>query len=248
MALIDKLTAIGDAIREKNGSTESIPLADMPQAILSISSGDSANNFWDIYQENGDRFEYSFAFGGFGWTDETFKPKYNMQPMYCQSMFGNAKITNLKGLLEELGVTLDFSKCVSGTNIFNGSSITYLGVLNMTSMPNFNQVLYSAKNLVSIDKLILKSDGSQTFNSTLSFGGCTALTHMIVEGTIGQNNFNVQWSDLDVESLLSILNALADKSADTSGTEWKVKIGATNKEKLTEEQLQIAYNKEWRVE
>ena len=39
MALIDKLTAIGDAIREKNGTTEPVPLKDMPQAILDISSG-----------------------------------------------------------------------------------------------------------------------------------------------------------------------------------------------------------------
>lgn len=40
MALIDKLSAIGDAIREKNGTTDLIPLADMPQAILDIVSGD----------------------------------------------------------------------------------------------------------------------------------------------------------------------------------------------------------------
>ena len=39
MALIDKLNAIGDAIREKNGSTELIPLIDMPQAIKEISGG-----------------------------------------------------------------------------------------------------------------------------------------------------------------------------------------------------------------
>ena len=41
MALIDKLNAIGDAIREKNGTTDLIPLADMPQAILDIVSGGS---------------------------------------------------------------------------------------------------------------------------------------------------------------------------------------------------------------
>lgn len=43
MALIDKLRAIGDAIREKNGTNELIPLADMPQAILDIVSGGGAN-------------------------------------------------------------------------------------------------------------------------------------------------------------------------------------------------------------
>ena len=41
MALIERLTAIGNAIREKNGTTEKIPLVDMPQAILDIVSGDN---------------------------------------------------------------------------------------------------------------------------------------------------------------------------------------------------------------
>jgi hypothetical protein len=47
MALTDRLTAIGNAIREKNGTTELIPLVDMPQAILDIVSGggDSTNEY-----------------------------------------------------------------------------------------------------------------------------------------------------------------------------------------------------------
>lgn len=39
MALTDKLVAIGDAIREKKGTSDLIPLADMPQAIRDIVSG-----------------------------------------------------------------------------------------------------------------------------------------------------------------------------------------------------------------
>ena len=39
MGLIERLNAIGDAIREMNGTEELIPLADMPQAILDISGG-----------------------------------------------------------------------------------------------------------------------------------------------------------------------------------------------------------------
>lgn len=40
MALIDGLNAIGNAIREKNGTTELIPFKDMPQAILDIVGGE----------------------------------------------------------------------------------------------------------------------------------------------------------------------------------------------------------------
>lgn len=44
MALTDKLTAIGNAIRAKTGGTDLIPLADMPAAIESIPSGGGASD------------------------------------------------------------------------------------------------------------------------------------------------------------------------------------------------------------
>jgi hypothetical protein len=47
MALIDNLHAIGDAIRERNGGDEPIPLADMPQEIYDISC-DCCPKYTDI--------------------------------------------------------------------------------------------------------------------------------------------------------------------------------------------------------
>lgn len=52
MALIEKLNAIGSAIREKNGTTELISLADMPQAILDIVSGGGAVYKSIVYNED----------------------------------------------------------------------------------------------------------------------------------------------------------------------------------------------------
>lgn len=204
------------------------------------------SDFWDAFQYNGSRKDYQFAFGGSGWTDQIFKPKYDMQPDYASRMFNTSRITDLKGVLETLGVALDFSKATSAIEFLANSSITSVGIVNTTKMSNLNQMFYLAKQLRSIDKLILKSDGSQTFNS-LSFNGCAALTHMPIEGVIGQNGFDVHWSDLDRESLLSILNALADKSSETSSV-WKITIGATNKAKLSADELKIASDKGWSVE
>ena len=206
------------------------------------------SDFWDAYQNNGDRVDYNGAFAGNGWNGATFRPKYDIKPLSMSRMFFSSGITNLKALLEDVGVTLDTSSCGGGANIFEGSTITHIGVIDMTKMPNINYFFYQATALVSIDKVILKADGSQTFASTTSFGGCANLTHMPIEGVIGQNNFNVQWSDLDTESLISILNALQDKTSNTSGTEWKIKIGETNLAKLTEDNLKIAYDKGWGVE
>lgn len=52
MALTDKLVAIGNAIREKNGTTDLIPLADMPQAIKDISSGGGIEYTSITYNDN----------------------------------------------------------------------------------------------------------------------------------------------------------------------------------------------------
>lgn len=44
MALINELTNIGNAIREKTGGTELIPLKEMASAIQGISSGGGTND------------------------------------------------------------------------------------------------------------------------------------------------------------------------------------------------------------
>lgn len=51
MALIDKLTAIGNAIRTKTGTTDLIPLVNMPQAILNIEGGGAAptGNYAEVF-------------------------------------------------------------------------------------------------------------------------------------------------------------------------------------------------------
>jgi len=51
MALIDRLVDIGDAIRQKNGTTEPIPLVDMPQAILNIQGENSTEEEQNLILE-----------------------------------------------------------------------------------------------------------------------------------------------------------------------------------------------------
>lgn len=78
---------------------------------------------------------------------------------------------------------------------------------------------------------------SSAFNNTL------ALTNINVVGTmrVENNYWKFNYSDnLTVESILSILNALEDK---TGGETYTVYFGPTNLAKLTTEQKQIAINK-----
>ena len=51
MALIDKLTAIADAIRERTGITEPMTLDEMAETILSMSVGETSSVFAPLYEK-----------------------------------------------------------------------------------------------------------------------------------------------------------------------------------------------------
>ena len=72
------LTAIADKLREASGQTEPITPDEMPEKITGVFEAGAKSEydkFWDAYQENGYRNDYSYAFSRRGWIDVSFKPK-----------------------------------------------------------------------------------------------------------------------------------------------------------------------------
>ena len=64
-----------------------------------VTAGDSYHNdFWEAYQEKGERKQYTYAFSGVGWDDVSYDPKYTIAATsQCDAMFYNAsKITSTK--------------------------------------------------------------------------------------------------------------------------------------------------------
>lgn len=173
------------------------------------------DEFWDEFQKKGSLTDYRYSFGGRGWTAETFKPKYNMQPTIALSMFHSAYLLSidLAEHLEKLGVTIDFSKCTDAMAVFNYGAFSRLPELNFTSASTFNNTFRQCTNLKTVDKLILKSNGSQTFSTP--FYSCTALENIILEGTIGKDGLSFEWSKkLSKTSIQSIISCLSDETAD----------------------------------
>ena len=199
--------------------------------------------FWDSFQENGNRTAYAYAF--MRWGKACFKPKHPMLPTACNQMFQNAFTDEPTNLVDALGgVELDTSNSASFTNMYGYSGVTETPSLSTVSANTLQQVYNNAKSWVT-GEIVLRDDGSQTFDR--AFASCTGLQNLVIRGKIGQNGFNVQWSnDLTHDSLMSIINALDDKSEDTGGT-WTVTIGTTNYAKLTDEDIDIARNKGWTV-
>ena len=104
-----------------------------------------------------------------------------------------------------------------------------------------NFTFYNATKLKTIRKIIVSE--ATKYNSTV-FGYCDSLENMEIEGTIGQNGFNVsQSAKLTHDSLMSIINAL--KNYADSGTTYTVTLGATNLAKLTDAEKAIATQKGW---
>jgi hypothetical protein len=163
--------------------------------------------FWSDFQENGARTAYNNAFQN-GWTDEIFQPKYSMLPATASYMFAGTKIANLKSCLEDNGVVLDTSNATSLDYMFsNATNFTHCPVISGVKESYFTSTFYNCKKLISIDKFILKDDGSQTFSNDC-FQHCSELVEIRIEGAIG-NNINFQWSKkLSMMSLASIVSAL----------------------------------------
>ena len=105
-----------------------------------------------------------------------------------------------------------------------------------------NGAFNSAKKMKTIRKIIATEDVS--FTNT--FSAAESLENVTIEGTIGVNGFNVQWSPLLThDSLMSIINALKDYSEDTSGTTWLITLGSDNIAKLSNDELNMIEAKGW---
>lgn len=167
------------------------------------------HNFWDTYQDNGQRTHYAYAFGGYGWTDETFKPKYDIIVGNNASpcIFAYSQLTNLKKILNEQNVRLDTSICTDLGSMFNGcTNLTSIPPIDASNSKHCNSLFLYCGKIDGI-YLKLKNDGTQTF--TNAFFNCNELRDLTITGVIGENISLKQSKYLSQGSLLSILKALS---------------------------------------
>lgn len=160
------------------------------------------DRFWDAYQNNGNRTSYSYAFAGTGWNDANLNPKH---PIVCSGglsyMFRDSSATYGDKIFE-----IDISQVSSGSGIFYNSRIKRIGVLDTRSLSDLNTMFQYNSNLTSIEKIILKDDGSQKFTAT--FSSCPKIEEIRFEGTIGKS-LDIHWSTkLSAESYENIFKCM----------------------------------------
>jgi hypothetical protein len=182
------LTATANAIREKTGDSEKIlwdeqnGMTSAVGEVFEAGKKSEYDQFWDAYQEYGTRTNYSAGFGGIGWNDDTFKPKYDIIPTVSTNLFYECGITDLIKRLKDAGVIFDYSRNTGTGYVVQGGSITTFPTTDTRSRRNIDYFL-SSDNLRYVEKVILKDDGSQKFNA-YSFN-LSSLEEICFEGVIG---------------------------------------------------------------
>lgn len=251
---------IAAAIREKTGEATTYKPEQLPVGVAQVYEvgkqegiQSEYERFWEAYHAPGDDYS-AFRFSGHGWTDVTFTPKQDIVPTGdAMQMFYASNIVNLTECLERQGVTLDFSQCTKRVDQMFAYS-TYIEDIPMLDFRNakrdpdnsglFNSMFSGCKNLRTIRGIYIREDGTSGYNS--AFNNCSSLENITFYGVIGRNGLDLHWSTkLTHDSLMSIINALADYSEDASGTIWTVTFGTTNLAKLTNSEKAIATQKGW---
>lgn len=226
MSIADKLTAI----------------AENEQKVYDSGKTAEWSQFWDIFQQNGERTNYDKAFASAGWTESTFDPKYSMDVSNGYMMFNGSRIkVDLVDFLEKRGLTLTVNSRADVRYMFSNTHFTRVGVVDLTEVTEAYTayLFYNNTKLETIDLLILADKPYQ--NATI-FQNCSALKNLRIQGVVA-SNFDAQWCPLSVDSLMSVINALKDYSG--SGTTYTCKLGSTNLAKLTDTEKAIATEKGW---
>lgn len=203
------------------------------------------DRFWDSLQRNGEKKVYAGAFGSV-WTDETFKPKYDIRPENANTMFEYSEIVDLKGCMERAGVVLDFSTVSYGrfTQFLQNSLITRIGVVDTTGSKDYtiNYLFFGATKLKEIEAWVMTDDGTQKFAEANTFQQCPALEEIRIDGLLGCSMSWAGCSLLSAESVQSIIDHLKDL---TGATAQKLTFHATVGAKLTQTQKDAISAKNW---
>jgi hypothetical protein len=209
-------------------------------AEISTGSEDSYYDiFWDNYQQKGQRQIYRNAFTDVGWNDNTYKPKHDIIPTDCTSIYNLSQITDLRSIHEINNIKFD----TSNANHFAGM---FSGCTNLISIPtlDFSKVLRSAgtnifRNCERLESIEIQNvpilEPHANYNIWhQSFLFCTSLKEIKITGFISAN-FSVKQSPLNVESAKNVINCLVNYSGTENEFLWSVSFSTSTLELLEAE-------------
>ncbi len=121
------------------------------------------------------------------------------------------------------------------------SSLTEIDSIDTSAAESVGEMFHNCSSLVRINSPLDISNVESQLDTT--FVGCSSLVEIRFVGTINVDIWLSGAGKLSIDSLLSVLNALADLNG--TGKTKTITLGSKNKAKLTSEQLAIATDKGW---
>lgn len=210
--------------------------------------------WWNTYlapMRNGNPSNYAFA--GPSWNGNTFYPTEDIVPKENATNMFNRFSWNASGIsridlakrLKECGVILDISNVTTVQAMFGYAYVTGVPSLNCnsTKYSSLTDLFSNAKYLVTIDELIIRNDGTNTFSN--AFTGCTALKNITFTGVIGRT---ISFSDcpLTVDSMKNIISCLKDYSGTTNEGAYTVTFSSACRNTLDAEGNTSPNGNTWR--
>lgn len=227
MSLKSVLTAIGDKFRQLGSNPDKkFTLAEMPEKIEEVYAEGLAggydrgydegrrgeyNIFWDAYQQNGTTTDYANMFSGRGWTNDTFKPKYDITVQNAYMLFRYCGIVDLGEALRQSGkrLILDANQL---SYTFNNTLMEVIDGIEFTKPIERFDATFSHSGKLREIKVPLPI----TETSNLSgFDGCSYLEEVWFNGVIGTSTLNLK--ACTKLSLYCIRDLIQNLSSSTSG-------------------------------
>jgi hypothetical protein len=181
------------------------------------------DRFWDMVQNFGRRTDYVYAFT-YWIVDGYIRPKHKVVPTTNTSRSNTFYRVNNQTyeLTARVGKEhFDFSKCPRGTQNSQGWYYTFSGskidVIEDIGMNNAYSFCYTfAYSGVHTIECIYPDEDTLFINAFIS---CKDLVNLTINGVIGQNGLDLQWSTkLSYESITSIIAALSNTTTGLSIT------------------------------
>ena len=132
----------------------------------------------------------------------------------------------------------------SNVTSIGGSVYSKCGIVSLAIHNGIKSIGQNAFNVCS-ELINVYIANSVTSIGAQAFGYCRNITTIVLEKDIDCTGLNFSWSNkLTAETMVNMFEALKDNTGTTAKT---LTLGATNLAKLTDEQIQIATNKNWNV-
>lgn len=175
--------------------------------------------FWDTYQQNGERTDYSNAFVGDGWSNETLRPKHPCKVIIGTNMFANCHFNHnypTDDLIDVSHVTIDMSEATHANSMYNNAMVNEATLICSESMLYMGSAFNkgSRGNVLGMNITLLVPNPNCDWTNAFAYHRVRSLN--LLSGTvIGRNGFDVRWAGgLSQANIRSIIAAL---SPDTSG-------------------------------